>query len=346
MELLEGGTLLENIVAKDHYSEKDAAEILKVIITGINGCHELNVVHRDMKPENIMATKKSSDVPDFKITDFGLSVVLPPEGYVTGTLGTREYLAPEMIVHKNYGTSVDMWSIGCIAYTLLCGFHPFSDNETVPLYTQIVTGKWQFFEEGISLSDSAKDFVSQLLTLEPTERMTAKQALLHPFILRSHEVASREPLKGSKIRLRDYIAKQKLRSAREAILAVNRLKRSQLKSLSALRTSADRLAKYTSNWKNSPSPIPRTRINIDQIQTGLKKLREEEKQLIPQLTANEDEITSDKRMAKTMLYIKDCVAVGVEAISTQEKKIEKLLDEYKILKQELKKEKNRNQIRN
>jgi len=211
MELLEGGTLLEKIIAKDHYTDHDAAQILSAVVSGINFCHSQGVVHRDMKPENLMcSTKEYSDLSDVKITDFGLAIVLKEGEYATGVDGTREYLAPEIIAHSPYGPAVDMWSIGCIAYTLLCGYHPFSANETTPLYTQIATGDWGFYgNDWKDIGDTPKDFVSQLLVVDPTQRMTAKQALLHPFLVESRKATS-QCLRSSSQRLRHYYAQSKL----------------------------------------------------------------------------------------------------------------------------------------
>jgi len=212
MELLEGGTLLKKIVAKDHYTDHDAALILSAIITGIQYCHSRSVVHRDMKPENLMCSKKEySGLSDVKITDFGLAVVIRPGEFASGVDGTREYLAPEIISHSPYGPAVDMWSIGCIAYTLLCGYHPFSANESTPLYTQIATGDWSFYEDDWKdIGDTPKDFVSQLLILDPAQRMTARQALLHPFLQQSRK-ESPQILRRSSERLRRYLAQSKLK---------------------------------------------------------------------------------------------------------------------------------------
>jgi len=125
----------------------------------------------------------SKDHSVVQLSDFGLATILEKDQSASATVGTREYLSPEMILKEPYSYSVDMWGIGCITYVLLCGYHPFSGTTEIPLYIQIVTGQWEFHEQTWSnISDDAKDFVSELLNLDPTCRMTAAEALIHPWI--------------------------------------------------------------------------------------------------------------------------------------------------------------------
>jgi len=181
LEFINGGDLLETILTWERCSEDNAVKILRSILLAISFCHEKGIVHRDMKPDNLLV---SHDLSCIKLSDFGLATVLAPNETANLTVGTRSYLSPEMILKQSYNASVDMWSIGCIAYVLLAGYHPFSETENdIPLYIQIVTGNWEFHEDTWSdISDDAKDFISELLVLEPENRMTAKQALMHPWI--------------------------------------------------------------------------------------------------------------------------------------------------------------------
>jgi len=183
LELVEGGNLLEVILDRGKLDEMETVRILRSILEGISLCHERGIVHRDMKPDNLLVSKDLSIV---KLSDFGLATLLGPNETTKGTVGTRAYLPPEMILKHAYNHAVDMWSIGCIAYVLLAGYHPFSDDGDVPLYIQIVTGQWEFHDATWSnISDDAKDFISELLILEPEERMTSKEALRHPWIRNS-----------------------------------------------------------------------------------------------------------------------------------------------------------------
>jgi len=179
-EMVEGGNLQDISIDTVPYPERDAAKILKSVLHAISFCHRQGVIHRDMKPDNILC---NYDMTEIKLADFGLATFLGVDETTQGTVGTRAYLSPEMILKQPYDFSVDMWSIGCIAYILLGGYHPFSDKIEIPLYTQIVTGEWKFDDqEWKNASDTAKDFVSQLLVLDPSDRMTANEALRHPFI--------------------------------------------------------------------------------------------------------------------------------------------------------------------
>lgn len=180
LELIKGGDLLDTILRWDRCTEDDAVKILRSILLAISYCHEKGIVHRDMKPDNLLV---SNDLSTVKLSDFGLATVLAPHETSNLTVGTRSYLSPEMILKQSYGTSVDMWSIGCIAYVLLAGYHPFSEDCDTPLYIQIVTGQWQFDDDTWGdISDDAKDFITELLVLDPSNRMNAKQALMHPWI--------------------------------------------------------------------------------------------------------------------------------------------------------------------
>jgi len=180
-ELVEGGNLLELVLRqKNQHREQDTARIMKSILLAILYCHNCGVVHRDIKPDNLLISKDLSSV---QLSDFGLATVLEKDQTASATVGTRAYLSPEMILKEPYSYAVDMWGVGCIAYVLLCGYHPFSDYIETPLYIQIVTGQWEFHEhEWANITDDAKDFVSELLILDPAYRMTAQEALRHPWI--------------------------------------------------------------------------------------------------------------------------------------------------------------------
>jgi len=183
IELIDGGNLLETVLSRspsECLDECDMARIMRSILLAVAYCHARGVVHRDMKPDNLLVSKDCTSV---KLSDFGLATFLSSSSIPSGTVGTRAYLPPEMILKTPYSFAVDMWSIGCIAYVLLSGYHPFSEDTDTPLYIQIVTGQWEF-HQGVwdYISDDAKDFISELLVLDPEERMTAREALRHPWI--------------------------------------------------------------------------------------------------------------------------------------------------------------------
>ncbi|KAI8928586.1 kinase-like domain-containing protein [Entophlyctis helioformis] len=185
MELASGGELFDRILAKGSYTEKDAASIVKQLISALAYLHEHNIVHRDLKPEN-MIFRDTTDESDILLTDFGLSKAVKTNQFLTTSCGTPHYVAPEILKDLGHGVAVDMWSIGVITYVLLCGYTPFwggETNSTTLLYQSIVSGKFEFDEEYWGhVSSLAKEFISRLLIVDPSKRMTAKEALMHPWL--------------------------------------------------------------------------------------------------------------------------------------------------------------------
>jgi calcium/calmodulin-dependent protein kinase I len=230
MENISGGELFEKIVELSHYSEKEASQIIRQVLSGVSHLHEKRIVHRDLKPENLLLSSKESNA-DIKITDFGLSEIFD-EGkpiLMTRAVGTPGYLAPEVLelLDNNipYGKEVDLWGIGVILYILLCGFPPFYGDNDDEVYDKIVAGNWRFLSpywDGVS--DSAKDLITNLLVLDPTKRFTAAQALAHPWIAASDK--NSEAHLGTTItELKKFNAKRKLKGAFLAVKAMNKMKR-------------------------------------------------------------------------------------------------------------------------
>merc|ERR1712222_100342 len=136
MELVTDGELFDRIVEKGSYSEKDAADLIKQVLSAVAYMHGEGVVHRDLKPENLLYY---SPDPDSKImiSDFGLSK-MEESGVMATACGTPGYVAPEVLAQKPYGKAVDVWSIGVISYILLCGYPPFYDENDANLFAQIL----------------------------------------------------------------------------------------------------------------------------------------------------------------------------------------------------------------
>mmetsp|Transcript_10955 Transcript_10955/g.17566 ORF Transcript_10955/g.17566 Transcript_10955/m.17566 type:complete len:426 (-) Transcript_10955:893-2170(-) len=187
-ELCTGGELYDRVLEKaeseeGHFQEDDAAILIRDILDAIRYIHdEKHIVHRDLKPENFLLKDKSDNAP-IKIIDFGLSRKDDaPFGIMTSRVGTPYYVAPEVLLNE-YTYKVDIWSIGVIAYILLCGFAPFageSDFETLHL---VASGPLEFpSPEWDEISEQAKDFVSYLLNRDEEKRPTADEAMHHPWI--------------------------------------------------------------------------------------------------------------------------------------------------------------------
>ncbi|GMI94032.1 calcium-dependent protein kinase 16 [Hibiscus trionum] len=183
MELCEGGELLDRILAKkdSRYSEKDAAVVVRQMLKVAAECHLRGMVHRDMKPENFLFKSTKEDSP-LKAVDFGLSDFIRPGKNFQDIVGSAYYVAPEVLKRKS-GPESDVWSIGVITYILLCGKRPFWDKTKDGIFKEVLRNKPDFRRKPWpTISDSAKDFVKKLLVKDPPARLTAAQALSHPWV--------------------------------------------------------------------------------------------------------------------------------------------------------------------
>mmetsp|Transcript_5288 Transcript_5288/g.6156 ORF Transcript_5288/g.6156 Transcript_5288/m.6156 type:complete len:327 (+) Transcript_5288:171-1151(+) len=225
LELVEGGELFDRIVARSSYSERDAATAISVVCKALEYLHGKKIVHRDLKPENLLLVSKTDDT-NIKIADFGFAEYT--EHGLDDGCGTLVYVAPEVLRGISYKTQPDMWSLGVITYIMLCGYPPFFDPEQDKLARKIVKGKYKFRHDDWSMiSDEGKDFVRSLIKRNPKERMTAKQALEHPWIQNLAAVPD-VALDGTKKELAAFVAKEKLRRALGALKAINMFKNMDL----------------------------------------------------------------------------------------------------------------------
>jgi len=211
LELATGGELFEKIVNEGAYSELEAKRIFTQMLKAVEYLHSHGIVHRDLKPENILLEGQGSRTI-VKITDFGLARIVGEQEMMTTLCGTPQYVAPEIIVQSQmssqevarvgYNKSVDMWSLGAILYVLLSGTPPF-DEDRGNLFTLITKGKFEFYPEFWGeVSEQAKDLVSKLMTVNPTERITVEQALKHPWIAVADVMSPTKHLKNVQNNLR------------------------------------------------------------------------------------------------------------------------------------------------
>jgi serine/threonine protein kinase len=196
-ELCSGGELFEKIVEKSStghgcFSEHEAARILYQILSAVSYMHKHSVVHRDIKPENILFETAEPDSP-IKIIDFGLARrhrAERGEPPMSTIVGTPYYISPD-VLRKSYDKSSDLWSVGVIAYILLCGYPPFNGASNSEVYSAVQRGLYYFpSADWKHVSSSARDFVVRLLQTDPRRRMSAEQAMGHPWIthhLHSHQ---------------------------------------------------------------------------------------------------------------------------------------------------------------
>ncbi|KAJ6955619.1 CDPK-related kinase 3 isoform X1 [Populus alba x Populus x berolinensis] len=182
MELCEGGELLDRILARGgRYTEEDAKAIIVQILCVVAFCHLQGVVHRDLKPENFLFTSGSEDA-DMKLIDFGLSDFFRPDERLNDIVGSAYYVAPE-VLHRSYSLEADIWSIGVITYILLCGSRPFWARTESGIFRAVLRSDPNFEDvPWPSVTPEAKDFVKRLLNKDYRKRMTAVQALTHPWL--------------------------------------------------------------------------------------------------------------------------------------------------------------------
>ncbi|MBA0808733.1 hypothetical protein Gohar_024447 [Gossypium harknessii] len=249
MELCAGGELFDRIVAKGHYSEREAAKLIKTIVGVVEACHSLGVMHRDLKPENFLFDTPADDAV-LKATDFGLSVFYKPGQYFSDVVGSPFYVAPEVLL-KHYGPEADIWSAAVILYILLSGVPPFwagiHFNTVLPatvsailvfsyrkctylpyqlaetdsgIFRQILHGKVDFESEPWpSISESAKDLLRKMLERDPQKRITAYEVLCHPWIV-DDRVAPDKPLDSAVLsRLKKFSAMNKLKKMALRVIA-------------------------------------------------------------------------------------------------------------------------------
>ncbi|GJJ71271.1 serine/threonine-protein kinase RCK2 [Entomortierella parvispora] len=210
LELAPGGELFHRIVKLTYFSEELTRHVIVQVAQAVRYLHEeKGVIHRDIKPENILfepipiipsppgAKPDEDDKEDegvfqagvggggigrVKIADFGLSKVVWNEHTMT-PCGTVGYTAPEIVKDERYSKSVDMWAMGCVLYTLLCGFPPFYDESIQALTEKVARGQYSFLSPWWDeISSQAKDLITHLLCVNPDERYTIDQFLAHPWI--------------------------------------------------------------------------------------------------------------------------------------------------------------------
>lgn len=182
MELCEGGELLDRILARGgRYMEEDAKTIIVQILSVVSYCHLQGVVHRDLKPENFLFVTKDEDTP-MKVIDFGLSDFIRPDQRLNDIVGSAYYVAPE-VLHRSYSVEADLWSIGVITYILLCGSRPFWARTESGIFRSVLRADPNFDDSPWPIvTPEAKDFVRRLLNKDHRKRMTAAQALTHPWL--------------------------------------------------------------------------------------------------------------------------------------------------------------------
>ncbi|XP_034528812.1 myosin light chain kinase, smooth muscle isoform X2 [Notolabrus celidotus] len=243
MEFIAGGELFERIV-DDNFEHTEPASVryMQQILEGIAYMHQQNIIHLDLKPENIVCVDTTGT--SIKIIDFGLASRIDGNTPLKVMHGTPEFVAPEVINYEPVGPATDMWSIGVICYILLSGESPFQGNSDAETLALVTAAQWEFDEESFDeITDEAKNFISSLLNKAARRRMACEEALAHPWMAAFDSGNLSNTKNLSKEKMKRFLAKQKWKKAGKALLALKRM---------ALLSKSDSSGSPTSPGEDSP----------------------------------------------------------------------------------------------
>ena len=239
MEKCEGGELYDQLLSVNSFSELQAANLVKQLLLAISYLHEKNIVHRDIKPENILFEEKNQ-LASIKLIDFGIAIRLSPGAREKEAVGSVFYIAPEVLDH-DYSEKCDLWSSGIIAYMILCGTPPFDGASDVDIIKSIRTSQVSFHQEiWKSFSAESKDFILKLVCPE-SGRLTAAQALMHPWITNIEVPSPRKDIYFSTLQaLRRFHTSNKLKDAVKMYITSQCLSAHETKQLTQIFQAIDK----------------------------------------------------------------------------------------------------------
>ncbi|GLU04623.1 hypothetical protein SLE2022_217610 [Rubroshorea leprosula] len=256
MELCSGGELFDRIISKGSYSEREAATIFRQVMNVVHVCHFMGVIHRDLKPENFLMVSKDEKSP-LKATDFGLSIFIEEGRVYKEIVGSSYYVAPE-VLNRNYGKEMDVWSAGIILYILLSGTPPFWAETERDVFEAVLKGKLDLVSPPWpSITEGAKDLIRKMLIKEPKKRITAAQALEHPWLKVDGEASDR-PIDSAVLnRMKQFRAMNKMKKLALKVIAEN--------------LSEDEIVGLKEMFNNMDTDRSGT-ITFEELKTGLARL--------------------------------------------------------------------------
>ena len=220
LEIIEGGELFERVIDEDFVlTEKAVTIFMRQICEGVEYMHSKNILHLDMKPENVLCISRTGN--RIKLIDFGLARKYDPKKKLKILFGTPEFVAPEVVCFETISYTTDMWSVGVICYVLLSGLSPFMGDSDMETMANVTRAEWDFEDESFDeISDDAKDFISKLLIKDRLKRLDAPQALNHPWLRRDKK---KQEVTIDKKKLRKFVIRRRWQKAVNALIALIRM---------------------------------------------------------------------------------------------------------------------------
>jgi myosin-light-chain kinase len=221
MECIEGGELFERVIDDDFVlTEKACTIFMRQICEGVEYIHSQNILHLDMKPENVLCVTRTGN--RIKLIDFGFARRYDKNENLQILFGTPEFSAPEVVNFEQVGFTTDMWAVGVICYVLLSGLSPFMGESDLETLANVTRAEFDFDDESFDIiSEEAKDFISKLLVKNRDQRMTARQCLNHPWLRRGKKKKMEQSL--DKKKLKKFVIRRRWQKAVNAILALKRM---------------------------------------------------------------------------------------------------------------------------
>lgn len=182
MEYASGGELKDYLKSKGRLPELEARDIFAQILQAINHCHALNIIHRDLKLENVLFL--NAEHKKIKLVDFGIAGLIQDNKAEKSRAGSLRYMAPEILTGENTEArpALDVWSMGCILFALVCGELPFNGKTVGEIIERIKSGSYAFPKDS-STSASCRSLIRRMLLADHRRRITIKEILRDPWVL-------------------------------------------------------------------------------------------------------------------------------------------------------------------